>query len=104
MTLEQAGRLAISDAAAGDLEGLRRALEARAGAVAEIQTEAQQAPSEDVRERLSAALDQGEAMAREIRALKLRMGAESARVARIQNGIAAGLGSIRPRVHIDVRL
>ena len=104
MTLEQVGRLALSAAAANDLEGLRGALEARAEAVAEIQNEVRVAPSESVRERLSAALELGEAIAKEIRALKVRTGVEGARLARIQSGIAAGLGSVRPRVRIDVSL
>ena len=102
MTLEQAGRRALSAAAANDFEGLQGALEARAEAIAQIQDEIQTAPSESVRKRLSAALELGEATVKEIRALKARTGVESARLARIQNGLAAGLGSVRPRVHVDV--
>jgi hypothetical protein len=101
MTLEHAGRLALRAAAASDLEGLRNALEARAQAAAELRAAP---PSADVRAQLSAAVELGEAIRHEIRALKLRVGVESARLTRIQNGLAAGLGSVGGRGRINVSL
>ncbi len=101
MSLEQAGRVALLAAAAGDLEGLHEALEARAEAAAELKA-AQ--PSEEVHARLAAAVDLGEAIRHEIRAMKLRIGVESARLTRIQNGLKAGLGSVRGRGRVDVSL
>jgi hypothetical protein len=101
MTLERAGRLALRAAAASDLEGLRTALEARGQAAAALKTAP---PSADVGAQFSAAVDLGEAIRHEIRALKLRVGVESARLTRIQKGLAAGLGSVGGRSRVDVSL
>ena len=101
MTLEQAGRLALRAAAASDLEALRTALEARAKATAGLKAAP---PSADVHARLSAAVELGEAIRHEIRALKLRIGVESARLTRIQNGLTAGLGSVGGRGRVNVSL
>lgn len=93
MTLEQATREASEAVAAGDFEKLHRALEARSAAIAEIPVTRENAA------RLTAALEAGEAVARDLRLLKLKLGIDVNRLAQIQSALLTGLGaSGRPRI------
>jgi hypothetical protein len=96
MTIEQANQNAQAAAAAGNLEQLRAALEARAAAIAEIPVTAENAP------RLQAALEAGESIARDLRLLKLKIGIDAHRLAQIQSALLAGLGA-PPHRRIDFR-
>jgi len=91
MTLEQANQRALAAVAAGNLEDLRLALEARAAAIAEIPVTAENAP------RLQAALEAGESLARDLRLLKPKIGIDASRIAQIQSAMLAGLGATERR-------
>jgi hypothetical protein len=90
MTLEQATdrvRIAVE---AGDLEALHEALKARAAAI----------PRVDDPERLQAAFEAGESIARDLRLLKLKLQIDANRLAQIHSALLAGLGaSNRPRIN-----
>jgi hypothetical protein len=81
MTLEQAGRSAVRAAGAGNLDELRQALEARAAAISELDDPQ---PSFDGYARLATAYEIGDAIRGEIRSLKLRIAADSARLGQIR--------------------
>lgn len=103
MSLEHAtGRVAAA-VAAQDIEGINVALEARAAAIMEL---AGTAPSAELADemvaRLTAALQAGEAIHRDLSAMKLRIGFESARLAQFETGFVAGVRR-RPSPRIDYR-
>jgi hypothetical protein len=81
MTLEEAGRSAVRAAGAGNLDELRQALEARAVAISALD-DAQ--PSFDVYARLATAYEIGDAIRGEIRSLKLRIAADTARLSQVR--------------------
>ena len=90
MTLEQATERARAAVESGDLETLREALQARAAAI----------PGVDDPERLKAAIQAGESMARDLRLLKLKLRIDANRLAQIHAALLAGLGaSNRPRIN-----
>ena len=86
MTLVQATQRLLDAAAAEDFKALEEALVARAEAIAVA------SPSE-----LAASFEAGEKVCLALRSLKLRLGVESARLARIQWGFAMG-GRRRPNI------
>lgn len=95
MTLEQANQYALAAVASGDLEQLRRALTARAAAIAEIPVTVENAP------RLQAALEAGETIARDLRLFKLKLQIDTNRIAQIQSALLAGLGATgRRRINL----
>jgi len=89
MTLEQATCEASEAVAAGNFEQLHRALEARAAAIAGIPVTRESVP------RLKAALEAGEAIARDLRLLKLKLGIDANRLAQIRAALTTGLGASR---------
>jgi len=90
MTLEQATQRARDAAAAGDLDALRVALDARHAAMAGIDDPA----------RLEAALTAGESIARDLRLLKVKLSIDSNRMMQIQSALLVGLGAEhRPRIN-----
>jgi hypothetical protein len=76
-TLEDAGRIALRAASAGNLDELRAALAVRERAFADLTTAT---PSEAVRARLAIAQEIGDAIAIELRSLKRRLAAENTRL------------------------
>jgi hypothetical protein len=89
MTLEQATERARVAVESGDLEALHEALQARAAAI----------PGVDDPERLKAAIQAGESIARDLRLLKLKLRIDANRLAQIHAALRAGLGvSNRPRI------
>jgi hypothetical protein len=82
MTLEQAGLAALHAAGSGNLDELRDALLARSAEIARINAAA---PSPEVHARLATALDIGEAICDQIRALKLRLAGDSARLSQFRH-------------------
>ncbi len=76
-TLEDAGRIALRAASAGNLDELRSALAAREKALADL---AIAEPSEAVHARLAVAQEIGDAIAIELRSLKRRLAAENTRL------------------------
>jgi hypothetical protein len=90
MTLEQATERARTAVEAGDFEALHEALQARAAAI----------PGVDDPERLKAAIEAGESIARDLRLLKLQLRIDANRLAQIHAALRAGLGaSNRPRIN-----
>jgi hypothetical protein len=82
MTLEQAGLAALHAAGSGNLDELRDALRARSDAIGRINASA---PSPEVHTSLATALDIGQAIRDQIRALKLRLAADGARLSQFRN-------------------
>ena len=80
--LEDAGRIALRAASAGNLEGLRAALAAREKALAAL---CAAEPSESVRARMVIAQEIGDAIAVEIRSLKRRLVGESTRLGQLRS-------------------
>ncbi|MGH9558437.1 MAG: hypothetical protein ACRD30_04290 [Bryobacteraceae bacterium] len=81
---------------AGEIEGLRTAIEARDAAITDLTS----APaSEELAERIAAEIEAGDHIGAALRALKLRLVLESARLSRVKSGMEAGSGVLPgPRV------
>jgi hypothetical protein len=99
MNLEQATERVAAAVAAQDIEAIDAALEARAHAIAEL---AGATPSRELETRLTAAIEAGEAIHRNLSAIKLQIGFEGARLAQLEAGFAAGIRR-RPAPCIDYR-
>jgi hypothetical protein len=99
MTVPQATYWACSAAAAGDLDALKQALAARAGAIAALVASP---PSVELEGLLQQAIDAGTALGRDIAAMKRRMACESSRMTQLSAGLVAGFGSCSDP-HFDFR-
>ena len=99
MTLEQADERTLNAVRSGDLAALQTALLARADAIEELSL----APaSPRLAGRVSAAIEAGKIVEDALRAIKLRLGMEGARLAQFQTGFTTGLGA-GPRRRLDCR-
>lgn len=87
MTLEQANHLALAAAARGDLVELRSALGIRAAAISALSGQ----PAV-LAQRIKAAIEAGEIIARDLRLVKLQLRVDSSRAAQLQAGLTTGMG------------
>jgi hypothetical protein len=86
LTLEQSQTEALLAANAGNWNALKRALEARAAAIAAMKPSA---------EELRSAIEAGMEIERAVRNARLELGYRSARLSQLQAGLMAGFGMPR---------
>ena len=94
ITLDKSTQLAMAALGVSDLAGLKQALKARAAAIAGL---AGEPPSEDLAVQIRSAIKAGEALQRDLAALKQKIGIESARLAQLKAAFVTGLRSVPVR-------